>query len=235
MKSAVAAFVIAAIPGVAMAQLTGIYVEQYIGPAGNPCGTNPPSPGDGWFAMPGFPNRGATCPGASPQPGRAYGSNISFSGSSGAIYRVFAVDFNQSIGTITVTGTGYTLLVGTAGAVSSPPFHNPTAALAVAGGGQIGAVSATGGTVQVRSTDSVASVNAATVVRIDAKNSCGNVSCTNVTGAVRAPQLANVSATADVAEVRVNNWNSGNSAQNYTGTVQSSGGNIATVLSTAPA
>lgn len=230
--TSVALLAVFATANLARAQLTGIYVEQYVGPSGNPCGTNPPSPGDGWFPVSGFPNRGSTCPGATPQPGRSYGSSISFTGSNGAIYRVFAVDFTQSIGAITVSGSGYTLLVGTAGAVSAPPFTSDTTRLAVAGGGQIGAISATGGAVQARSTDSIASVNAGTIIRVDSKNACGNVTCTNVTGAIRAPQLSSVSATANIASVLVVNWDSGNSAQDYSGTIQSTGGTISTVTVT---
>ena len=72
---------------------TGIYVEVYLTDA---CPGNP-SLGDGWAAVPGFPNRGATCPGATSEPGRAYGSAIGFTASPGFVYgSSLSITLNQS-------------------------------------------------------------------------------------------------------------------------------------------
>jgi hypothetical protein len=105
-----------------------------------------------------------------------------------------------------------------------------TAALAVPGGGQIGTINAAGGTVQIRSTDTVNGVTAGTLVRLDAKNHAGGVSCTVITGAVRAPRIGNVTASGNIAEVRVANWDGGISEQSLTSIIRSTGGNITSVV-----
>lgn len=215
-------------PAVAASAQTGIYVERYIPPAGNPCGTNPSSVGDGWFPVSGFPNRGSTCPGVSPQAGLPYGSNISFTGNSGTHYRIFAVSDLQPIGNITVSGSDYTLIVGRS-TNSNPPFTNGAGPLVVAGGGAIGNISATGGTVQIYATDSVGTVNAATVVRVDATNAIGSVTSSSTIGTVRAPSLGAVAAASNITAVVVHNWNNGQSPQDFTGTISSDAGNIVNV------
>lgn len=210
--------------------LTGIYVEYWVPPSGNPCGSSPPSVGDGWFAVPGFPSRGATCPGATPQNGLAYGSNVSFTGNAGASYRVFAVDSAQAIGSITVSGSGFTLIVGRS-SLTNPPFTNPTVPLVTPGGGAIGAISAPGGTVQVRSTGVVTSVSANSIVRIDARNGIGTVDSATTIFAVRAPRITgNVSAAGTITSVLIENWDSGNSTQDYTSVVSSSSSSVQEVL-----
>lgn len=63
--------------------LTGIYVEYYQPPTGNNCNSSPASSGDGWFAVPGFPDRGSTCPGRSAEDGLPSGSSVTFEAASG--------------------------------------------------------------------------------------------------------------------------------------------------------
>ncbi len=218
------AMLISGFCGTVHAQLTGIYVEFYT--SADQCPNNP-SFGDGWAPVPGFANRGATCPGSSPQAGLSYGSSVSFFGNSGTTYRIFAVDASQPIGNITVFGSGVTVLVGRS--VSSfPPFTSTTGPLAVAGGGSIGAVNVPNGTVQIRSTDSVQSVNADAVVRVDARNSIGSVSANQRIDAVRAPLIAGTVFGTSVGRVDVWNWDvtPGIPEQDLTWPVQASVGDI---------
>ncbi len=206
-------------------QFTGIYVEFHT--ASDLCPGNP-SFGDGWAPVSGFPNRGGGCTGATSQPGLAYGSNVTFSGNAGTTYRVWAVDNTQPIGNITVSGSSITLLVG----ASTDPFTNPNAPLTIAGGGAIGNVNASGGTVQIRSTASVASVSAATVVRIDARNSIGGVNASGAIGTVRAPRLTGLVIGTSIDVVEVVNWNGGVSEMDFSAGVQATNGNIGRVTVT---
>lgn len=207
--------------------LTGIYVEFYQPPTGNNCGCSPASSGDGWFPVPGFPHRGATCPCRTPENGLPYGSSVSFSADTGRIYRVFAVGSSQAIGNITVFGSGYTLIVGRP-AGTSPPFVDAARELPTPGGSAIGAVDASGGTVQVRSYGSVASVNAGTIVRVDATNFVGNVTSGSTIGTIQAPSIGQVTAQGAITNVLVTNWDGGNSPQDYTSII-TAGANITTV------
>lgn len=216
----------------AWSALTGIYVEYWVPPAGNPCGTNPASPGDGWFPVPGFPNRGATCPGfGTPQSGLAYGSPVTFTGNSGTTYRVFAVDPDQTIGNITVNGSGYTLLVGRSN-FSSPPFTDPLFPLPVAGGGAVGTINAFFGTVQIRVTNSVGSVGAGSVVRIDSRGSTSSVSSAGVVNTVRAPRINGPVTGTQIDNVIVLNWDSGPTVQDLTSAITATSGNIGQVNAT---
>jgi hypothetical protein len=174
---------------VAQAQVTGIYVEVWRPPTANPCSSGTPRANDGWFPVPGFPDRTAYCPGTSIAPGLPYGSNVTFSANSGASYRIFAVDSAQSIGAINVSGSGYTLLVGRSTS-SGPPFTSQTAFLAVAGASSIQSISAPGATLQVRSTGSVGPISsAASIERVDARNSTSSINASGEIGTVRAPSI----------------------------------------------
>lgn len=209
----------------ALAQATGIYVEIWRPATGNPCNTNPPAFGDGWFAVPGFPSRGANCPGAVPQQGLSSGSNISFVANAGGNYRIYAVDSSATIGTVNVSGSGYTLLIGRA-TTTTPPFTDPNNVLPTAGASSIVRIDAVGGTLQIRSAGSVGPVTCASVVRIDARQSIGTVSASGAIGVIRAPAISDLIFGSSVSQVRAENWNSGNSPSDITASISASSGNI---------
>jgi len=206
---------------------TGIYVEVYV--SGDLCPGNP-SPGDGWAPVTGFPDRGSGC-GGIPANGLAYGSNISFFADSGRTYRIYAVSSVESIGAINVSGSGYTLLVGAA-TNSFPPFTNAGLQLPVPGGGNIGSINASGGTVQIRAKGEILSVNAGTVIRVDARNGVGAVTSATSIGTVRAPNVSTVTAQTSITFVDVRNWDEGASASDYTSTISATTGSVTRVTST---
>lgn len=208
---------------------SGIYVEYYT--SGDACLCNPSSFGDGWVPVPGFADRRGGCPCAgSPQAGLSNGSNVSFSGNSGTTYRVFNAT-GGSIGNISVSGSGFTLLVGRSSS-TFPPFTNATVNLGAPGGSSVGTVTANGATVQVYSSGSVGAVSADSVVRVDATNSTSSVSSFSTIGTVRAPSVGNVTAATGITGVVVANWDFGPAPSDYTATASTTSGSIGSVAVT---
>lgn len=207
--------------------LTGIYVEVYAAPGG--CSANPPN-SDGWLAVPGFPNRGAGCPGVTPADGLPYGSNITFSPQANRTYRIFGVSSTQSIGTITLTGTapGVVLLLGRR--ISSPPFGPGSPLVETAAAGSIGSVSAPFASVYGRSKGTIGAVTAAAVFRLDATNFIGNLDITNSVTIVRGGTLSDIrSRAANIGTVVIENWDNGLPVQDYVGTITADVGDIVSV------
>lgn len=205
----------------ALAQPSGIYVEYYVPPPTDLCPCSA-SFGDGWLPVPGFAHRhgGCSCAGAA-QAGLATNSNVSFTGNSGTTYRVFHAT-GLGIGTITVSGSGFVLLVGAASSDASLDLNTPIGATA---GTPIGNISASGGTVQVSGSGTIGTVSANTVYRVDAATSTGAVSSSTFIGTVKAPGVANVTAASGITLVDV----AGSGVSDYTSTVSTSTSNIGTV------
>lgn len=186
----------AALSTTAMGQFTGIYVE--FSTTADLCPNNAQF-GDGWQAVPGFPSRGGGfgCPTTTIQPGLPSGSDVSFTGQSGAVYRVYSSNGSDTIRSITVGGSGFTLLVG----ATSSTFASEASQLSgQVASSSVGNISASGGSVQVFA-GTVGTIFANRVVRVDATNS-GSVSSNSgstsvfvgtLNGSVFGPSLGTIS------------------------------------------